>query len=38
VAETEADLTLVGRLRSGDAAALEDLMERNASRVYRLAD
>lgn len=35
--ETEADLTLVERLRSGDAAALETLMERYASRVYRLA-
>lgn len=35
--ETEADLTLVERLRGGDAAALETLMERYASRVYRLA-
>ncbi|MBI4842637.1 MAG: sigma-70 family RNA polymerase sigma factor [candidate division NC10 bacterium] len=35
--ETEADLTLVERLRSGDAAALEPLVERYASRVYRLA-
>ncbi|MBI4735463.1 MAG: sigma-70 family RNA polymerase sigma factor [candidate division NC10 bacterium] len=35
--ETEADLTLVERLRSGDAASLEPLVERYASRVYRLA-
>ncbi|MBI2455208.1 MAG: sigma-70 family RNA polymerase sigma factor [candidate division NC10 bacterium] len=35
--ETEVDLTLVERLRSGDAAALEPLMERYASRIYRLA-
>jgi len=31
--ETEADLILVERLRSGDAAALEPLMERYASRA-----
>jgi RNA polymerase sigma-70 factor (ECF subfamily) len=36
--DTEADLTLVERLRSSDAAALETLMERYASQVYRLAD
>ena len=35
--EIEADLRLVERLRGGDAAALETLMERYASRVYRLA-
>ncbi len=35
--ELEADLALVERLRGGDAAALETLMERYASRVYRLA-
>lgn len=34
---TEADLTLVERLRGGDATALEGLMDRYASRVYRLA-
>jgi RNA polymerase sigma-70 factor (ECF subfamily) len=33
--DTEASLT--GRLRAGDAAALEDLMDRFAPRVYRLA-
>lgn len=32
-----ADLELVERLKRGDAAALEALMERYASRVYRLA-
>jgi RNA polymerase sigma-70 factor (ECF subfamily) len=37
VVEIEADLALVERLRGGDAAALETLMERYASRVYRLA-
>ena len=37
VAEREADRALVERLRGGDAAALEALMERYASRVYRLA-
>jgi RNA polymerase sigma-70 factor, ECF subfamily len=37
VVETGADLALVERLRLGDAAALEALMERYASRVYRLA-
>jgi RNA polymerase sigma-70 factor (ECF subfamily) len=31
------DLTLVERLRGGDVSALETLMERYASRVYRLA-
>ena len=35
--EIEADLTLVERLRAGDTGALETLMERYASRVYRLA-
>ncbi len=35
--ETEADLQLVERVRTGDAAALETLMDRYASRVYRLA-
>jgi RNA polymerase sigma-70 factor (ECF subfamily) len=35
--EPEADLALVERLRGGDQAALEVLMERYASRVYRLA-
>jgi RNA polymerase sigma-70 factor (ECF subfamily) len=35
--EVAADLALVERLRVGDAAALEALMERYASRVYRLA-
>jgi RNA polymerase sigma-70 factor (ECF subfamily) len=35
--EVAADLSLVERLRVGDAAALEALMERYASRVYRLA-
>jgi len=38
VVEIEADLALVERLRAGDAAALETLMERYASRVYRLAN
>jgi len=28
---------LIDRLRSGDTAALEDLMERYASRVFRVA-
>jgi RNA polymerase sigma-70 factor (ECF subfamily) len=37
VVEIEADLALVERLRGGDTAALEALMERYASRVYRLA-
>jgi len=37
VVEIGADLALVERLRVGDAAALEALMERYASRVYRLA-
>ena len=37
VAEPEADGALVERLRGGDAAALEALMERYAARVYRLA-
>jgi RNA polymerase sigma-70 factor (ECF subfamily) len=35
--ESGVDLALVERLRAGDAAALETLMERYASRVYRLA-
>jgi RNA polymerase sigma-70 factor (ECF subfamily) len=35
--ETEADLQLVERVRTGDAAALETLMDRYTSRVYRLA-
>lgn len=35
--EVPAELTLVERLRSGDAAALETLMERYATKVYRLA-
>jgi RNA polymerase sigma-70 factor (ECF subfamily) len=34
---TEADLTVVERLRGGDATALESLMDRYASRVYRVA-
>ena len=33
----QTETTLVERLRSGDAAALETLMERYAPRVYRLA-
>jgi RNA polymerase sigma-70 factor (ECF subfamily) len=33
----EADLQLVTRLRAGDAAALEPLMARYATRVYRVA-
>ena len=33
----ESDLELVERLRAGDAAALEPLMERHAARVHRLA-
>jgi RNA polymerase sigma-70 factor (ECF subfamily) len=33
----EADLELVARLRAGDAAALEPLMARYATRVYRVA-
>jgi RNA polymerase sigma-70 factor, ECF subfamily len=37
VVESGADLALVERLRVGDTAALETLMERYASRVYRLA-
>ncbi|HWU37911.1 MAG TPA: sigma-70 family RNA polymerase sigma factor, partial [Candidatus Acidoferrum sp.] len=37
MAEPEADGALVERLRGGDAAALEALMERYAARVYRLA-
>ena len=36
-ANVGADLELVERLKRGDAAALEALMERYASRVYRLA-
>jgi hypothetical protein len=36
-AKTEADLQLVERVRTGDAAALETHMDRYASRVYRLA-
>ena len=35
--ETDLDLDLVERLRRGDTAALETLMERYTSRVYRLA-
>ncbi len=35
--ETDGDMALVERLRGGDRAALETLMERYASRVYRLA-
>ncbi len=35
--ETGAELTLVQRLRGGDPAALEILMEHYADRVYRLA-
>ncbi len=35
--EIEPDLSLVTRLRGGDTTALETLMERYASRVYRLA-
>jgi RNA polymerase sigma-70 factor (ECF subfamily) len=35
--ETEADQVLVRRLQTGDSTALESLMERYASRVYRLA-
>jgi RNA polymerase sigma-70 factor (ECF subfamily) len=34
---TEAEPTLIDRLRGGDTAALEGLMERLAPRVYRLA-
>lgn len=37
MAGTDLDLDLVGRLRGGDATALETLMERYASRVYRVA-
>ena len=35
--ETDLDLDLVERLRRGDTTALEALMERYTSRVYRLA-
>lgn len=35
--ERDTDLTLVERLRASDTTALETLMERYASRVYRLA-
>jgi RNA polymerase sigma-70 factor (ECF subfamily) len=35
--EIEPDPSLVARLRGGDTTALEGLMERYASRVYRLA-
>ena len=35
--EIEAEQTLLERLRGGDAAALERLMERYAARLYRLA-
>ena len=35
--DADAELALVERLRGGDAAALEALMERHASRVYRVA-
>ena len=35
--QLEAEAILVERLRGGDAAALEELMERYAARVYRLA-
>jgi RNA polymerase sigma-70 factor (ECF subfamily) len=35
--EHDADLLFVERLRGGDATALEALMERYASRIYRLA-
>ena len=34
---TEPDLGLVARLRAGDPAALEPLMDRYATRVYRVA-
>jgi RNA polymerase sigma-70 factor (ECF subfamily) len=34
---TETDLSLVQRLQCGDTAALEELIERYGSRVYRLA-
>ncbi len=34
---TDGDVALVERLRGGDRAALEILMERYASRIYRLA-
>jgi len=33
----QAELSLLQRLRSGDAAALEILMEQHASRVYQVA-
>jgi len=35
--DRDLDLSLVERLRGGDAAALEGLIERHGSRVYRLA-
>lgn len=35
--EIEADESLLERLRAGDATALETLMERFASRIYRVA-
>jgi RNA polymerase sigma-70 factor, ECF subfamily len=35
--QTEAEATLIDRLRGGDTTALEALMEQFASRVYRLA-
>lgn len=37
MAGTDLDLDLVERLRGGDTTALETLMDRYASRVYRLA-
>jgi RNA polymerase sigma-70 factor, ECF subfamily len=37
VDQAEADSAILGRLRTGDAAALEVLMSRYASRAYRLA-
>jgi RNA polymerase sigma-70 factor (ECF subfamily) len=33
---TDSDLSLVERLQCGDAAALEELIERHGSRIYRL--
>jgi RNA polymerase sigma-70 factor, ECF subfamily len=35
--ETTSESSLVERLRGGDATALEDLMERHASQVFRVA-
>lgn len=35
--DRETELTLIGRLRAGDGAALEILMEQYGSKIYRLA-